>query len=88
MKDLSFYLRRILFIGAISLAGLAILEKLINIFGYTLLRAQYTPWRLLEFSAIALLFLVSLQLREINMTLVKGASKGEPRIDRLVQEES
>ena len=79
MKDISFYLRRILFIGAFFLAGIGILERLINIFGYTLLRAQYTPWRLLEFSAIALLFLISLQLREINITLTKKANKEEPK---------
>lgn len=78
MKDLSFYLRRILFLGACILAGLAILEKVSNVLGLTLLRGQYTPWRLLEFSAIGLLFVVTLQLREINSSLINTVKK-EPK---------
>jgi preprotein translocase subunit SecY len=79
MKDLSYYLRRIFFLGAFFLAGFAFVEKIFNLVGYSLLGAQYTPWRLLEFSAISLLFVVVLQLREINISLAAKTTKEEPK---------
>ena len=79
MKDLSYYLRRIFFLGAFILAGLAVAEKIFNLIGYTLLREHYTPWRLLEFAALGLLFLVVLQLREINDSLTTKPKKEEPK---------
>ena len=72
MKNVSHYVRLLLFAGAVCLAGMSILERFINLFGYTILKAQYTPWRLLEFSAIALLFLIALQLKEIHTALTKA----------------
>lgn len=57
---------RILFIISFSLVGLSILEKIANINGSTLLRGNYSPWHLMELSAIALLFVIALQLREIK----------------------
>jgi len=71
MNKLGFILRRILFFGALFLAGLAALERLFMQLGYTLLRGYYTPWRLLEFAAIALLFVIVLQLWEIRILLAK-----------------
>ncbi len=58
---------RILFIGAFLLGALAIWEKLANLSGFTItLLGGYVPSRLLELSAIALLFVIALQLREIK----------------------
>jgi hypothetical protein len=71
MNKLGFILHRILFFGALLLGGVAVLERLFNFFGYTLLRGYYTPWRLLEFAAIALLFVIVLQLWEIRILLTK-----------------
>jgi hypothetical protein len=68
MEKLSSLVSRILFIGSFVLAGLAVWEKLANMIGYTLLRV-YSPWRLLEFAAIALFFVIALQLREIKSSL-------------------
>ena len=79
MKDLSYYLRRIFFLGSFILAGLAVVEKVMNLIGYTLLRGRYSPGRLLEFVAIGLLFVVVLQLREINISLIPKATKEEPK---------
>ena len=79
MKDLSYYLRRILFLGAFILAGLAVGEKALNIIGYSFLSSYYSPWRLLEFAAISLLFIVVLQLREINISLTKKTTREEPK---------
>ena len=59
---------RIFFAGAFILAGLAVWEKLANLMGLTLLRGYYDPARLLELSAVALLFVIALQLRELKKT--------------------
>ena len=68
MEQFSRVVSRVLFIGSFILAGLAIWEKLANFFGYTVLRV-YSPSRLLEFAAIALFFVIALQLREIKKSL-------------------
>lgn len=73
MAKLASVISRILFIGAFILAGLAVWEKLANIFGYTLLRV-YSPWRFLELSIAALIFVVALQLHEIKMSLGEKGS--------------
>ncbi len=66
---------RILFAGSFVLAGLAALEKLINLFGFTLtIAGGYAPSRLLELAAVALLFVIALQLREIKPA--SGAGPG------------
>lgn len=70
MIKLTSLFSRILFIGALVLAFLAVWEKLANIFGYTILRI-YTPGRLLEFAAIAVLFVIALQLREVKGYLLE-----------------
>jgi hypothetical protein len=57
---------RSLFLGSILLAVVAVLEKLSNIMGYTLLRQTMPPSRLLELTIIALLFVIALQLRELK----------------------
>jgi len=60
---------RVLFIVSFALSGVAIWEKLANLVGMTLTRGYYSNWQLLEFSAIALLFVIALQLREIKTKL-------------------
>lgn len=67
MKQLETVIRQIFFYGSFILLALAIFEKLANLFGYTLLRGYYTPWRLLEFAAVALLFVIVLQLRQTRI---------------------
>lgn len=66
MKQLTSIVCRVLFIVSFLLAALSVFEKLVNLSGYTLLRG-YDPWRVLEWSAVALLFVIALQLREIKM---------------------
>ena len=66
MEMLTSVICRVLFVGAFLLAGLAVWEKLANFAGYTVLQGSFAPGRLLEFSAIALLFVVALLLREIR----------------------
>ena len=70
MQQLTSILSRLLFIVAFLLGALAVWEKLVQMFGYTILRgSSLGPWRLLEFSAVILLFVIALQLREIKMSL-------------------
>jgi len=74
MRQLTSIVCRLLFIVAFLLGCLAAWEKLARLFGYTILRGYYEPWRLLEFSAITVLFVIALQLREIKMSLRKRGS--------------
>jgi hypothetical protein len=69
IKHITSLITRILFIASFIMAGIAAWEKLANIMGLTLMRGYYSNWQLLEFSAIALLFVVALQLREIKLSI-------------------
>ena len=75
MTQLTSVLSRILFMGSFLLAGLAVWEKGANLMGLTLLRGTFRPFRLLEISVVALLFVIALQLREVKLALgTKGSS--------------
>lgn len=67
---------QVFFVGGFALLGLAFVEGIVGVFGYTIVRNAYAPGRILEFSAIALLFVVALLLRQIREHLRKknGAS--------------
>ena len=69
IQQLTSILCRLLFVVAFLMGCLAAWEKLAQLFGYTILGGYYQPWRLLEFSAVTLLFVIALQLREIKMSL-------------------
>ena len=56
---------RVLFLVAFLLAGLAVWERLLNAFGFTVLRG-HAPSRLLEYAGVAVLFVIALQLREMK----------------------
>lgn len=65
---------RFLFVVAFILGVLAVCLKVARLFGSSVLVGQFEPFRLLEISAIALLFIVALQLREIKRLLsAKGS---------------
>ena len=60
---------RILFAAAVVMAGVAVLEKVVNFAGYTMsFLGNYGPSRLLELAAVALLFVIAMQLREIKLS--------------------
>jgi len=67
MNKLTSLISRILFGASFLLVIIAGWEKLANMMGYTLTRGYYGNWQLLEFSAIALLFVIALQLRELKL---------------------
>ena len=66
MKQLTHIVCWILFAASFVLAGIAVFEKLVNFSGYTFL-GGYSPWRMLELTAVALLFVIALQLREMKI---------------------
>ena len=57
---------RLAFFVAFLLLAVAALEYVVNVFGFTILSALYTPGRLLEISSVMLLFVVALLLRQIR----------------------
>ena len=65
MTQLTHIVCWIFFIASFLLAGVGVFEKLVNLWGYTLLRG-FSPWRLVELSAVALLFVIALQLRAMK----------------------
>jgi hypothetical protein len=66
-------LSRVFFAGAFLLFALAVIERLANASGYTLLQG-YRGGRILEFAAILLIFVIALQLREMKMLLKRNSS--------------
>ena len=71
MTRMSSVVNRVLFAAAFVLAGVAIVEKLTNVLGYTILGANYEPSRLIELAVSALLFVIALLLRDIRDALTK-----------------
>lgn len=59
---------RLFFLGAFLLLGLALVEKIANTSGYTILQA-YTGGRLLEYAVVLLIFVIAMQLREMREEL-------------------
>ncbi|MBU0740848.1 hypothetical protein KKA85_04240 [bacterium] len=57
---------RMMFIVAMLFFFLAVFEKIANLNGQTLSFINYEPGRLLEFSAIMLLFVITVTLRRIR----------------------
>ena len=69
---LSSLMSRVLFLVAFLLAGVAVWERLVNAFGFTVL-GGYAASRLLDYAGVAVLFVIALQVREI-----KEVKKGAP----------
>ena len=66
LESLASICNRLFFIGAFALFAIAMLEKLTNVLGYTIIGQSYSPGRLFEFAAIMLLFVITLLLRNIR----------------------
>ena len=56
---------RLFFLGAFVLLALAVLERVANTFGYTILHL-YRGGRLLEFAVVLLVFVIAMQVREVR----------------------
>jgi hypothetical protein len=65
---------RIFFIVSLIMVGLALIERLANLFGLTILRGGYTSGRVLELAALMMIFVIAILLRQIRDSLRKGAA--------------
>lgn len=69
-KYTSFF-SRLFFVVAIIILLLAVWDRIIGLFGWTITWLYYQPGRLLEFSAILIIFVIALLLRQIRQELRK-----------------
>ena len=68
LEKLMSMMSRFFFLGAFVLLGLAVIERIANAAGYTILRL-YQGSRLLEFAAVLLVFVIAIQQREMKQEL-------------------
>ena len=61
---------RLFFVSAFVLLALAVLEKIANTAGYTILQ-MYSGGRLLDYAVILLVFVIAMQLRAMREELKK-----------------
>ena len=66
MDNLASLVSRVIFSLAFVVVGLAILERIAFVFGYTLLRGAITGGRLLEIAGILMIFVIAVLLRQIR----------------------
>jgi hypothetical protein len=64
---------RLFFLGAFVLLALALIERIANASGYTILQV-YRGSRLLEGAVVLLVFVIAVQLREMKEELKKRRS--------------
>ncbi len=75
INQLSSVVSRVLFTGSFVLGVLAVVNKLVNTFGYSLVGVSWQgPRWFLEMAAFALLFVIALQLRELKHRLSDSGS--------------
>ena len=60
---------RIFFVGAFVLLGLAVIERVANAIGYTILNQGTSTVHLLDAAVILLVFVIAIQLREVKEEL-------------------
>ena len=60
---------RAFFLAAFALLALSVLEAVARQLGYTILRGTFAGGRLFEISAILVIFVIAMLLREIRDTL-------------------
>lgn len=63
-EKLTSLISRAFFMIAFVLLGVAVIERVVNVFDYTIVRRP--AGRLLEFAAVFLVFVIALQLREVR----------------------
>jgi hypothetical protein len=63
MDKLYTWARRAAFAGGLALALLGLLEGLVQLLGFSLVRHLYTAGRLLEFATMLMVFVVAFELR-------------------------
>jgi hypothetical protein len=75
MEKLNSLICRVFFVVAFILLAVAVLERLMNVVGYSfMLGSDYQAGRLLEFAVILLVFVITVLLRQIRDELQKAKS--------------
>jgi len=69
IDKVSSFVARLFFAGASVLLIVAVLERIANASGYTILRGTYTAARMLELATILVIFVMALLLRQIREQL-------------------
>ena len=72
LQQLNSLVSRVFFLAAFVLLIIALVDRFINFFGYTVLTGGYTSGRVLEFAALMLIVVIALQLRQIREGLKSG----------------
>jgi hypothetical protein len=68
------FLSRALFLASFLLLLIAVVERLVNYLGYTIVGGGYAPGRMLEFAGIMLLFVIAILLRQAREELRRKAA--------------
>lgn len=76
MKKIEPVIRSIFFYGAFVLLAFAAIEKFANILNKSLSGGAYPPYRLAQYAAIALIFVIAMQLNQIRLLL--SSKSAEP----------
>ncbi len=61
---------RLFFLGGFVFLGLALLEKVVNLFSYTIMRKSAT--HMLELAVVSLVFVIAIQLRQLREEIKRG----------------
>lgn len=74
MYNLNSLVSRIFFFISFLLIAIAIVDRFLNFYGYTILMGGYTAGRMLEFAGIMLTVVIALLLRQIREEIKKKAA--------------
>jgi len=77
MRTTETVIRRAFFYVALAVAALAVFQKIAGLFGYTLWRLLPEQSRLIEITAIALLFNIAMQLHQIRLLSGSKSAEGQ-----------
>lgn len=76
VKNLEPLVRRVFFYGAFATLVVAVIEKIANLIGSSLIK-PYTPQDLLEWAVVALVFSIAMQLHQIRLLLEGKQAEGK-----------
>jgi len=66
MESFASSMSRLFFVVAMGLLALSIVEGLVNVAGYTIMRGTYSAGRLLELAALLLIFVMAVVMRQVR----------------------
>ena len=73
MEAIQSIVLRVMFASAFLLLALGVVERLVNEYGYTIMRGSLSGGRLFEIASVIVLFVVAILLRQIRDQARAGA---------------